>query len=460
MDGKRPRGWLPPLEPTRFRRRRFESSGNENSAPQDAVPAPNIPAPRSPIHVWEVPPEHNLEATIEEDVEPAPEDDMRLLQPIQTNLMGVDWGRDNKENDYGLTQEAEDERETVGGSYLDDIGIEEGENSQALEQDRDDDTAFMYFPPNDELQTEHTQHEAENNADDPSAVARDVNLTAGSGDVSSADVLLDLASETAEGAGDREGVVVDGRNEAYFDQCGEEFHLALMLFVTSADLSTTQYEALTEVLALATTETIKSLPKSIKTLQQRCRRGFPLMQLKGKLVDVDLRQIPPKKETPRNAYFFEPSEYCKVWLSSPTIRQSLHQGLGEYVDVASELWHGDAWMESMRSTSGSFAYIKEGGAAADHSVPLLPSDCVEYTNTEGITAIGRVKCVGIDKRQGAINQASALINPLIRPHELRAQWETPENSPDPFPEYAWVDSNLPELILVEHQREIVPCTNI
>lgn len=41
--------------------------------------------------------------------------------------------------------------------------------------------------------------------------------------------------------------VVDEKNEKYFDNCGEDFHLAMMLFVTSADRSTGQYEALTTI---------------------------------------------------------------------------------------------------------------------------------------------------------------------------------------------------------------------
>ncbi|KAI5839754.1 hypothetical protein DFP73DRAFT_529914 [Morchella snyderi] len=259
--------------------------------------------------------------------------------------------------------------------------------------------------------------------------------------------------------------VVDGEEGSHLDKCGEEFHLAMMLFVTSADLSTAQYEALIEVLALATPDTLHSLPKSIKTLQQRCRRSFPLMSLKGSLVEVDLRQIPPKKETPRHAYYFEPSEYCKIWLSSKDIRNSIHQGLGEYADISSEFWHGDAWMESIRTTSGQFAFVPGGpggGGAPGTStyLPLMPSDCVKYINAEGKVSMGRVKCVGMDKRQGRTQQPCATINPLIPPNELRTSWAPPEDMVDPFPEYEWVESDLPELILVETYREIVPCTSI
>lgn len=49
-----------------------------------------------------------------------------------------------------------------------------------------------------------------------------------------------------------------------------EFHLASMLFVTISDFSTSQYQALVEVLALATPENLQLLSKSIKTLGKNC----------------------------------------------------------------------------------------------------------------------------------------------------------------------------------------------
>lgn len=60
--------------------------------------------------------------------------------------------------------------------------------------------------------------------------------------------------------GNEEEVVADGPNDKYRNVCGRDFHLAMMLFVTSADLSVSQYEAMVEVLALAATEPLQSLP--------------------------------------------------------------------------------------------------------------------------------------------------------------------------------------------------------
>ncbi|KAI5836953.1 hypothetical protein DFP73DRAFT_532340 [Morchella snyderi] len=452
MEGKRSRGWLPAFEPAKTRRRRFENAGSSEPLLRESSVLDNA---ESSSVVWDDPTEEDaqqlqqLEAVIEEDLEPALQDNTGVIQPINTNLMGVEWGGNEESDAYDDVlgrREVQHGVETVGGDLLDDDDVEVTGVEKAGDIDRDNHTIF--FPPDAVQDDDHTTPDAVQDDDHttPDAVQDDLHATP------------DAVQDAVPGAFKEN--VMDGSNVEYFDKCGEEFHLAMMLFVTSADLSTTQYEALTEVLALASMDTLKSLPKSVKTLQQRCRRAFPLMSVKGKLVDVDLRQIPPKKETPRNAYYFDPSEYCKIWLSSPTISRSLHQGLGEYVDVASELWHGDAWMESVRSTSRLFPFIHDNRTGSH--TPLFPSDCVKYINSNGEVALGRVKCIGIDKRQGRTQtqQASALINPLVPPHELLGEWAPPDDSVDPFPQYDWVESNLPELILVESKRDIIPCSDI
>lgn len=283
-------------------------------------------------------------------------------------------------------------------------------------------------------------------------------------------------------------VIFDGPNHKYLDTLGNDFHLAMMLFVTSADISTTQYEALTEVLALATQTSLQSLPKSIKTLRERCRKSFPIMHMKSRLVQVDLSSKPPKKETPRNAYYFDPSEYCRIWLSNPSMRANIHQGLGEFVSVASELWHGDAWMESVRSTSGKFAYINESVLLSGDSmelvpavnrVELLPSDCVRFRDHNGSIVLGRVKCVGVDRRDslGIRTRECALINRLMYPCHLPVPWlnlwaklnesrrqdqdqdQRPPLKEDVRNNYCLGNSQLPELVLIE-TREIIPCSAI
>lgn len=168
------------------------------------------------------------------------------------------------------------------------------------------------------------------------------------------------------------------------------------------------------------------------------------MQIKAKLVDIELQSIPPEKETPGYAYYFDPWEYCSLWLSSPSTRASIHQGMDEFVDNVVELWHGDAWMESVRSTSGHFSFILENNGC--DRVVLLPSDCVVFKDITSSLALGRVKCIG---------RECALINRLLPPNLLPADWANQWNDRIRQPEdgYPLSDSLLPELVLIETVRE-------
>lgn len=249
----------------------------------------------------------------------------------------------------------------------------------------------------------------------------------------------------------------------------DDFHLALMIFVTAADLSTSMYEALTEVLALASTESIKRLPKSLRTLKERCRQTFPISPIKARPVEISLTVAPPKSSTPRLAYYFDVSHYCKIWLSNPRITSRLHMGLGRIVESPTELWHGDAWMESVRSTSGEFARIQEGTGTTD-GVVLLPSDCVEFVDAQGILATGRVKAVGLDCRDKRYEKGvvSAIINRLVPienlPDHIKASIPIRDDrvgaakAIDKIMHKSF-HSSLPELVLFE-SREVVPCSAI
>lgn len=152
--------------------------------------------------------------------------------------------------------------------------------------------------------------------------------TDGRGSLPTANIDGPEAHQGSDASGVDEELSADGLNDKYHDQCGQDFYLAMMLFIMSANLSTNQYEALTEVLAFATQATINSLPRSLVTLHERCRKSFPLLQIKGKLVDVELQSIPPQKKTPRHVYYFGPFEYYQLWLSSPSTRASIYQGIG------------------------------------------------------------------------------------------------------------------------------------
>lgn len=149
----------------------------------------------------------------------------------------------------------------------------------------------------------------------------------------------------------------------------------------------------------------------------------------------------------------------------------LHLGMGMIVDTPVELWHGDAWLESVRSTSGEFARIQVPLATEAGQAPisaeqiLLPSDCVKFKDTTGRIVYGRVKGIGVDGRAlptGGVRVGkvySAIINRLVPLEELPATiLHTNEEIPGSS-SYPLYPSALPELVLIE-SRDIVPCTDI
>ncbi|KAI5837766.1 hypothetical protein DFP73DRAFT_600776 [Morchella snyderi] len=143
---------------------------------------------------------------------------------------------------------------------------------------------------------------------------------------------------------------VDGKGKKIND-----FHLVMIVFVTSSDISRAQYKALTEALALATPEGLRTLPRSIRAFNENTRKTFPISNIKAWWVGVSTDLVSTKTENPRLAYYFDVSEYCKLWMSDAKLY--IHTDMGVNVDKPKELLHGDAWRESVQSTSGNFARI-------------------------------------------------------------------------------------------------------
>jgi len=99
-----------------------------------------------------------------------------------------------------------------------------------------------------------------------------------------------------------------------------DFHLAISLFVLVIDLSEFQYTILVEVLAQATTESITSLSRILKTLWKWVRRWLLLQTIKGQEVTIDKGQIRSTNELSlKTIYYFDIKEYGETWLSNPCI---------------------------------------------------------------------------------------------------------------------------------------------
>jgi hypothetical protein len=72
-----------------------------------------------------------------------------------------------------------------------------------------------------------------------------------------------------------------------------DFHIAVMLLMATTDMSPAQYRVFLETMKFATMEAIRSLPASLATLREHCRRIMPLMKIRVHKLPVALRSIPP-----------------------------------------------------------------------------------------------------------------------------------------------------------------------
>ncbi|KAF3926677.1 hypothetical protein ABW21_db0202352 [Orbilia brochopaga] len=206
------------------------------------------------------------------------------------------------------------------------------------------------------------------------------------------------------------------REPSASDELPSAFHIAMALFCESMGISTTQWAALHQAMQLATSvNDLRALPSTIKALKDRVRRHLPIMSLRGRLVDLEEKSLPPQSVIPRSAFYFDIREYAALWLNDVTLRRDMHFGFAELPDNYSEVYHGKLWGESIRTTSGKVARfedrpgISRGDAMFD---AILPSDCVFYRREVGNAVRGRVSGIVMDCRNGK-RVLSARIDPLV-----------------------------------------------
>jgi hypothetical protein len=70
-------------------------------------------------------------------------------------------------------------------------------------------------------------------------------------------------------------------------------------------------------------------------------------------------------------YFIDPVCLYTAFMNSD-IADSMHKGMAEFHDLATELHHSRCWSTSVRTTSGEYAHNKDGSA-------IFPSDFVTFT---------------------------------------------------------------------------------
>ncbi|KAF8461850.1 hypothetical protein BDZ91DRAFT_699236 [Kalaharituber pfeilii] len=248
----------------------------------------------------------------------------------------------------------------------------------------------------------------------------------------------------------------------------DEFLLALGLFATSLDISTTQYSAMVELFEFLNRDPslITKIPRSLSTLKKYMRSVLPIQTIKAHTFVPESECLPPQSKTPASAYYFDLKEYAALWQSDSKIMSNLHTGFGEFVDVYSELWHGDAWLESVRTSSGEFAKLSSGQV-------IVPSDCVYYTHPKyphlGPIFLGRISGIGTDKRSSGTGNLSAAITPLVPAIDIKTPWKDLyyQNRSNLLAgtvcehhEKGNLFRDSTEVILMEHQCEIIPISLI
>lgn len=186
--------------------------------------------------------------------------------------------------------------------------------------------------------------------------------------------------------------------------------IALGLFCTTSGISRTEYQSLLEILSMLRGQDGKSvpeinkLPATLGTLKNHLSQQLPLLDMRTKALTLKAKKLPTETATQKRTkardtvtkdlHFFDPKHLFEAILSS-RIADKIYQGLAEWVDSPTELWHSFAWASSVRTTSGHYAHYHDGS-------PLFPSDFVVWNHPDtGNTHYGRVCAVGKNFRSDA-----------------------------------------------------------
>lgn len=237
-----------------------------------------------------------------------------------------------------------------------------------------------------------------------------------------------------------------------------EFAMAIWCEVSG--VSRLEYSSLRQIHIQTRPETeLHALPGTLDTLKQHLRSSLPLLELRRKNVPLDPEQQPTLPESiktsghavPEDLYFFNPTSLFRMFLQSDEMRSKMHVGLGHFVDAPSEPWHSDAWLSSIRTTSGQFALYppppptesftagtttRRAALAADVAAragqSIFPSDFVQYQCNrsdcycaEDELHIGRVIAVGLD-HQSTRDHSGPPGSCALRIQRIVSQQELPD----------------------------------
>jgi hypothetical protein len=187
-----------------------------------------------------------------------------------------------------------------------------------------------------------------------------------------------------------------------------DFTLAFAIFCEGCDITRTQYAKLLECCTLLVQiDEIHALPATVDTLRLQLRSRLPTPPIYTKTIPVVQEKQSISKQKPalvREAqmYFVNAKDLIQSILQSDQERANLHFGLAELVDEPCELWHSEAWAESVRTCSGRFAMYPAT------QEPVIPSDFVRYISGDE-QLIGRILRVYKDLRNGSSTKDSVVL---------------------------------------------------
>lgn len=272
----------------------------------------------------------------------------------------------------------------------------------------DQDTDMLHDPPQDAnaIQERLLQQVSgrEGNDDPPSSPRRPIN-----------DPTIDELEDTSEAVPHVQDVDLD------------DFQMAMAIWAQKAGISCHHYEALLSALKLASNvQQIHNLPRRLDTLKDNFRRTLPLIPVRRKELNLDVRKIPSRMSKTSWIYSFDLPALVKNVLQASSIRERIYNGMAQLVDHPKELWHSRAWGLSVRTTSGDFAQYQDGS-------PILPSDFVFYNcnlpgcvcvgATANITEahVGRVVWVGRDLRSSTGQPGTIVLRLAVMTSHQQAQ---------------------------------------
>ncbi len=197
-------------------------------------------------------------------------------------------------------------------------------------------------------------------------------------------------------------------------------YIALGLMFERSGATREDYVRFREVLNLAqlVTEsgTPLELPGKLDTLKRRVRGHLPMLRLLRKAVPVLVEKQPSMPEQGKSdvqikrktwLYWYDPIELVRTILSATSLTEKMYFGLAHIVDEPTEYWHSRAWASSCLSTSGEYAYTRQGDM-------IIPGDFVRFGQFAGFTK-GRVELVGRDFESNSphTGEIVVLISPVV-----------------------------------------------